>query len=215
MTETHTTDQVAELFQAKLGTRYSGQPQPFHNLRVEATGYVRTHGRHAGAEVFLAHHDGNQPAEGDRVNVTSWSTPGAHAVLVRAGVITYSSGLGATLRTTKALAARERREDAQLALHDALRPAAVLACKALPANAVPEAHGFHLLEQGERAKLQQGSLVLAHGHGRWRVAVVTNVTRTGSVSYLFCTPTAVAEQGAHRVQLTGGTTKAGDNLYGG
>lgn len=55
--------------------------------------------------------------------------------------------------------------------------------------------------------------MLAHGHGRWRVAIVTKVARTGAVSYLFTTPTAVQESTGGRPPLTRGTTKATDNLY--
>lgn len=215
MTGTLTTDQVAELFQAKHGKLYNGTVQPFRGVRVEATGYTRALGQHvARAEVFLVHHDGNKPEL-----ITSGSLyygAGAWALYVRDGqLIGSDSRLGASLRTVKALVARERRQDAQLQLEADLRPACVMSCKALPANAVPEAHGFHPLLPADRAKLTQGSLVLAHGHGRWRVAVVTKVSRTGSVSYLFCTPSALAQFGQHNVPLTGGTTKAGDDLYGG
>lgn len=214
VTETYTTDQVAELFHAKLGHRYNGTPQPFHNVRVEATGYVRTHGRQAGGEVFLVHHDGSKPDE--LTAATSWYEPGAMIVVVRDGAVIYSDRLGATLQTPKALAARERKADALLAEEDELRPAAVMSCQALPGSHSPLSHGFYPLEPAERMKLKRGALVIGHGHGRWRVCVVTNVTRTGTVEYLFATPSQVkAARDVHQVPLTRGRTKAGDSLYAG
>ena len=197
---------VTELAQAAYSTR-TWQP-----YRLTAPTAELAVVREDGTELWLVSFAGTEELDG---TPRRWSEPAAELFRVRDGqlVTSYGERLGKSLRTVKAVAKRDAAQQAARQLEEQLRPAAVLACRALPARTSPEENGYHPVPAAERAALQLGDLVLAHGHGRWRVAVVTSVSRTGSVSYLFTTPTAIEEQGAHRVSLTGGTTKATENLY--
>lgn len=168
-----------------------------------------------GSELFLVTHDGNR--EGQRALAEangatygySWCEAGALEVHVAAGRVKSYRGLGKSLRTVKALAKREAAAEADRAQLEALRVPCVLVCAVVDVTSAP----VHQATAAERLALKAGDTVVVHGHGRWRVAIVTGVSRTGTVAYAFTTPTAVAEHSTGTPWPTKGTTKATDSLY--
>lgn len=204
---TTTTATVLDLLTAKMTT-------PRSTMVLNATAEL-AHTYADGSELYLVKHDGNEAgqkalaeANGERWGY-SWAAAGAFEVHVVAGQIKSYRGLAKGLQTTKALGKREAKAEADTAQLEALRIPCALAVGVVDVTSAP----VHLATAAERQALQAGDTVVAHGHGRWRKALVTSVSRTGTVAYAFTTPTAVAEHRTGTPWPTRGTTKATDNLY--